>query len=39
MKNGLELVQAAGNPIVGLVNYGNNDGQVLVISDIGLTSG
>ena len=39
MNSGVELVQAGGHPIVGLVNYGNKDGQVLVISDIGLLQG
>jgi len=36
MQTGLELVRAAGRPIVGLVEYGSQGGQVLVIADLGL---
>ena len=36
METGLELIQAAGFPIVGLVDYGEQGGQVLVIADLGI---
>jgi hypothetical protein len=36
MKTGLELIQAPSSPLVGLVDYGNRHGQVLVIGDLGL---
>jgi len=36
MKNGTELFRAAGSPIVGLVDYGDKGGQVLVIADLGI---
>jgi hypothetical protein len=36
MKTGLELYRAAGIPIVGLVDYGEQGGQVLVIGDVGI---
>jgi hypothetical protein len=36
MKTGLELMRAAGRPIVGLVDYGNQGGQILVIADLGI---
>jgi hypothetical protein len=39
MQEGIELVSAAGIPIVGLVDYGNKGGQVLVIADIGILQG
>jgi hypothetical protein len=36
MENGTELFRAAGSPIVGLVDYGDKGGQVLVIADLGI---
>jgi hypothetical protein len=36
MKTGLELIRAAARPIVGLVNYRDQGGQVLVIADLGI---
>jgi hypothetical protein len=39
MQDGIELVSAAGSPIVGLVDYGNKGGQILVIADIGILQG
>jgi hypothetical protein len=36
MENGVELMQADFKPIVGLVNYGGQGGQVLVIADLGI---
>ncbi|MGE5376669.1 MAG: M28 family peptidase [Bacteroidota bacterium] len=36
MKKGTELFRAAGSPIVGLVDYGDKGGQVLVIADLGI---
>lgn len=36
MDTGLELISAAGHPLVGLVDYGEQGGQVLVIADLGL---
>lgn len=36
MKNGLELLRADFRPIVGLVDYGDQGGQVLVIADLGI---
>lgn len=36
MKTGLELIHAAVRPIVGLVDYGELGGQVLVVADLGL---
>lgn len=36
MTNGLTLIRGAGNPLAGLVDYGSNGGQVLVIAEIGL---
>jgi hypothetical protein len=36
MENGMELFRVAGNPVVGLVEYGNHGGQILVIADLGL---
>jgi hypothetical protein len=36
MKNGLELIRAAARPIVGLLDYGSQGGQVLVIADLGI---
>jgi len=39
MEDGIELVRAAGIPLVGLVDYGSNGGQVMVIADIGILQG
>lgn len=39
MENGIELVRAASNPVVGLVEFGNKGGEVLVIADIGILQG
>ncbi len=36
MKTGLVLIQGAGSPLVGLVDYGTKGGQVLVIGELGL---
>lgn len=36
MKNGSVLIRGIGSPLVGLVDYGTNGGQVLVISELGL---
>jgi hypothetical protein len=36
MEVGMELFRAAGSPIVGLVEYGDKGGQVLVIADLGI---
>ena len=36
MINGMELFRAAGRPIIGLVDYGDKGGQVLVIADLGI---
>ena len=36
MKSGIELYRVAAAPIVGLVDYGNHGGQVLVIADLGI---
>ena len=36
METGTELFRAAGSPVVGLVEYGNKGGQVLVIADLGI---
>jgi hypothetical protein len=36
MKSGMELAQSAGNPIIGLVDFGEQDGQVLVIAELGI---
>lgn len=36
MKNGVELMQADYKSIVGLVDYGEQGGQVLVIADLGI---
>jgi hypothetical protein len=36
MENGTELFRAAGRPIVGLVDYGDQGGQILVIADLGI---
>jgi hypothetical protein len=36
MQTGLELIRAAGYPLVVLVEYGENGGQVLVIADLGI---
>jgi hypothetical protein len=36
MKTGLELIRAAHRPIVVLLDYGDQGGQVLVIADLGI---
>ncbi len=36
MKSGVELAQSAGNPIIGLVDFGEQAGQVLVIAELGI---
>ena len=36
METGTELFRAAGSPMVGLVEYGDKGGQVLVIADLGI---
>jgi len=36
MEDGLELMRADYKPIVGLVNYGDLGGQILVIADLGI---
>ena len=36
METGLELIRAAARPLVGLVDYGNQGGQILVIADLGI---
>jgi hypothetical protein len=36
LQTGLELIQAAGRPLVVLLEYGENNGQVLVIADLGI---
>jgi hypothetical protein len=36
MKSGTELYRVANSPIVGLVDYGDHGGQVLVIADLGI---
>jgi hypothetical protein len=39
MKTGTELYRVAGSPMVGLVEYGDRGGQVLVIADLGILQG
>jgi hypothetical protein len=36
MDSGLDLAQINGRPIIGLVDYGEQGGQVLVIADLGV---
>jgi hypothetical protein len=36
MDSGLDLAQTNGRPIIGLVDYGDQGGQVLVIADLGI---
>ena len=36
LQTGLELIRAAGRPLVALVEYGEQGGQVLVIADLGI---
>jgi hypothetical protein len=36
MQTGLDLARSAGNPVIGLVEYGEQGGQVLVIAELGI---
>ena len=36
MEAGLDLAQVNGRPIIGLMDYGDQEGQVLIVSDLGI---